>query len=561
MVPRAIRIAVLLAVTVAGSWIGATLAPSTPAYLGPLTATVRVVPSLEPGVRLLLPPAGQVSFPTHSTPVAVEVRIREVDPDGAREIIDSPAALLALQRTAPDALRSAVIRAGLTTVLFSLAGALALSVLVHRRLWRRTVEVAGLLAAVVATSAGLTLATLTPDALATPKFQGLLSQAPYVAGTASSLLDRLESYRSGLADIVQGVATLYATAGRLPVLADAASEDVVTVLHVSDIHLNPLAYDLIDKLVKQFSVQVVVDTGDVTTWGTPLESELLRRIGSLPVPYVLVRGNHDSEETEQAVAANPNAVVLDGTVAEVEGVVFAGIGDPVFTPAGTVDEPDVPAQARADEPATARPAVPSASVPSPADGPVGSPGPGASPQGKAATSAPVQATDPHIRAGERLAAVIDARSRDNSLRPVTVALVHDPDMAVPLMGHVPLVLAGHLHTRSRQEADGTRLMIEGTTGGAGLTSRGLQRLDDGEPVSMQASVLYLARSGARAGRLVGWDEVTMGGFGLASVSLERHVVRAADDDSDVTSSGAIPTPSGGREGVLSGTGTIAPRRP
>jgi predicted MPP superfamily phosphohydrolase len=526
----------MLLVAVVGLWIGAALAPSTPAYVGPLTATVRVVPSLDPGIRLLLPPAGEVSFPTHASPVAVEARIREVDPQGARELISSPAALLALQRSAPDALRSAILRAAVTTTACALVAALALSLLVHRRAWRRTGEVAGVVVLVLTATGVATAATASPDALATPRFHGLLSQAPYVAGSASSMLDRLESYRSGLADIVEGVATLYATAGQLPVLPDAAAEDLVTVLHVSDIHLNPLAYDLIDRLTAQFSVDLVVDTGDVTTWGTPVESGILGRIGSLDVPYVLVRGNHDSAETERAVAANDNAVVLDGTVAEVGGVVLAGVGDPVFTPEGTVsaldaagaeegaaedDSADSEAGGQALASPTSAAATPLTTGGTTTLGPTGS--------GEATEPAPAPAPDARVVAGQRLAAVIAQRRRHNPDRPVSVALVHDPVMAQPLMGQVPLVLAGHLHSRSeRVDATGTRLMVQGTTGGAGLTARGLERLDDGDPLPMQASVLYLARTGSRAGRLVGWDEVSVGGFGLASVSLERHVVREED---------------------------------
>ena len=42
-----------------------------------------------------------------------------------------------------------------------------------------------------------------------------------------------------------------------------------------------------------------------------------------------VRGNsYNSTATEAAVAAEPNAVVLDGEVAEVAGIRFLGVPDP-----------------------------------------------------------------------------------------------------------------------------------------------------------------------------------------------------------------------------------------
>ena len=115
------------------------------------------------------------------------------------------------------------------------------------------------------------------------------------------------------------------------------------MLHISDIHDNPLGFDLTARLVKQFDVDAVVDTGDVTTNGTPLEAAQLDRIGQLGVPYVFIRGNHDSASTQAAVAAQKNAVVLDDRVATVAGLTFAGIGDPRFTP---VEGPAAPGPAR-----------------------------------------------------------------------------------------------------------------------------------------------------------------------------------------------------------------------
>ena len=73
-----------------------------------------------------------------------------------------------------------------------------------------------------------------------------------------------------------------------------------------------------------------------------------------------------------------------------------------------------------------------------------------------------------IDSGKALADVID-----DLPDPPAIAMVHDPKQAGPLDGHVPLVLAGHTHARKVSVLDdGTRLMVEGSTGGAGL--RGLQ---------------------------------------------------------------------------------------
>jgi hypothetical protein len=520
----------VLGVAAVGAAIGMALAPATQARAGPFQTEVSVVASLRPDIELLLPPAGEVTFDTHLSPLAVQVRIDQVDLETARRLIDSPNQLRQLTETAPGTLRAATIQAALTTVGCALAGAVLLSLLVSRSRYRRTALVAATVVGAVLATAGLTAATFDADRLAQPRFTGLLSEAPYVARDATSLIARLESYRSGLADILRSVTALYATAGGLPVLPGGSAGDLITVLHVSDIHLNPLGFDLIDRLVKQFGVDLVVDTGDITTWGTEVESRTLSRVGQVGAPYVFVRGNHDSRPTQAAVARQRGAVVLDDDVAVVGGVVLAGIGDPEFTPdpqGATAPSGPLPSGSTG----LAGPSSPSSPSAGAGRTPTGSTS--QTPSSSASSSAsPSAVTDngnqdlaPQARAGARLAEVIRSWNTAHPDRPVQIAALHDPAGAAPLFGVAPLVLAGHLHQRSDKEAAGTRLMVEGSTGGAGVTARGLARLSDGQPLSLEATLVYLARSGPRAGQLVAYDTVTVGGFGLASVSLQRHVVR------------------------------------
>ena len=157
-------------------------------------------------------------------------------------------------------------------------------------------------------------------------------------------------------------------------------------------------------------------------------------------------------------------------------------------------------------------------------------------------AAPTQASaDPQVRAGQRLAATVRAWDAAHPEKPVDVALVHEPRGAPALFGTVPLVLAGHLHRRVvTVDASGTRLMVEGSTGGAGITAGTVDRLVEGKPVPLTATIVYIARSGDRARQVVAYDQVTVGGFGLASVSLERTVIRA-EDAPPLPSPGATPT--------------------
>ena len=486
----------VLLVALVGGGIGAALAPPSSTGVGPLGVQVRVLPSLNPGVRLLLPPAGEVQFRTHHAPVEVQARITQVDPAGARALIESSAQLRALSDTAPRILTWAAVRAALVTICCTLAGALGLALLVYRRRLRYTYQVGGLVLATVAATAALTAVTADPQRLAQPRFTGLLSQAPYIAGKVPNVLARLESYRSGLADIIRSVSAVYATADQLPELSTESGNGVITVLHVSDIHLNPLGHDLISRLTTQFGVDVVIDTGDITTTGTATEGRTVAPIAGLKVPYVYVRGNHDSTITERAVSANRNAIVLDGQVAVVDGLVVAGIGDPAFTP---------------EEPA------------------------GTGNDTGAALAL-------QTAANQRLAGVIGRWNAAHPQQPVQVAAVHDPSGLQPLEGLVPLIFAGHTHVRDSYLRGGTRVLIEGSTGGAGITTAGLRRLSDGKPLPLAASLIHIARTGPYAGRVLAIDSITVGGFGLTSVNLQRTVVDPATAPKLVAPPTPAPTP-------------------
>jgi predicted phosphodiesterase len=252
---------------------------------------------------------------------------------------------------------------------------------------------------------------------------------------------------------------------------------------VSDVHLNPQAFDLMHRVVEQFRIDAVVDTGDTTDWGTEPETQVLNEIGRLPVPYVWVRGNHDSSRIQQAVAAQPNSIVLDGEARDVAGLRVWGIGDPRYTPDKS------------------------------------------QPVGKDAEREQAAAAAPEMAAA--LCADIPPR--------VDVVAVHDPNVAARVGGLAPLVLAGHSHEPRRSMLGRSVLLVEGSTGGADL--RGLQ----GEtPEPLTCTVLYFNPS-TRA--LVAYDRITVEGLGQSRVNIERFVVDPPSSPSNPSSTAPPTTPS------------------
>ncbi|MDN5899122.1 MAG: metallophosphoesterase family protein [Brachybacterium sp.] len=468
---RLLHLTTTTVVAVLGAIVGLLLVPATTVEVGPLTASVHLRPSLSSETVLLLPPVGQVAFDTHTAPVRIEARVKGVDVEKAEALFYADSGFSELQQTAPEVLAAAAAKNAALNALFAAAGA-GLAVGVTYRRVRRALIAGGSAVAVVGASIAATSVTFSPTSLSQPKFEGLLSQAAYIADLGHGTVIDYQSYRDTLAEFVGQVSALYIAADSLPVGLD--QENVITVLHVSDIHDNPQAYDVIEQLHTQFAIDAVIDTGDIVSWGTPLETELLRRIGTLDVPYVYVSGNHDGASAAAMIEAQPNATVVDNEVVEVAGLRIAGIGDPRFA---ADDDSDAGGWREGDE----------------------------------AVNASVF----------QLGDTIEAYDAAHPEEPVDLALIHDPTQPEGLLGRTPLVLSGHMHT-SKVELDrdgsGTDWLTVGSTGGA-LASGGVAPMLSGEdPLDLTARMLYFDQD---TRQLVAYDDIVMGGLGLVSVSIQR----------------------------------------
>jgi predicted MPP superfamily phosphohydrolase len=475
----------VLVVTLAGVMIGVLVGGRVSTDIGPFRADLTLAPAVSGGTTVDIPPLGALLLDSHDGPTHLTVRLGALDQRRTEALIDNPASISRASQSAVDDVRSGVMRLGLRTLASVVLATLLLAALVFRDT-RRTAWSGGLALLVTAGSLGVAASTMRPQAIEEPRYEGLLVNAPAIVGDARRIANDYTKYAEQLQRLVGNVSQLYTTVSALPVYEPAPG--TTRVLHVSDMHLNPTGWQLIRTAVEQFDIDVVIDTGDITDWGSEPEASFVGSIGLLKKPYVYIRGNHDSSKTAAAVARQPNAIVLTNSTTTVAGLTVAGIGDPRFTPDKET-----------------------------------------SPAGSGLTK---QVADQVIGAGEQLAATVRS-----SPRPVNIALLHDPASAGPLSGTCPLVLAGHTHARQvstlpQQPGQmATQLMVEGSTGGAGL--RGLE----GEkPTPLSMSVLYFDQQK----RLQAYDDITVGGTGQSQVNLERHVVRdpKAGEPAPVT-----PTPT------------------
>jgi predicted MPP superfamily phosphohydrolase len=474
------RWALRVLVALTGALVAVLLFGRVSAPIGPFDATLAFRP-VGGGASVAVPPLGELSVDVYDGPLRLDVALQRVDQDRARALASDPVRLAGVVDHVSADLRAAVVRLTWTTAVLALGGAALTSLVITRRP-REPLIAVGVTAVVLLGTGGLGAATWRPQALSQPTYTGLLVNATSLIGRAEDIAARFDAYRASLEELVGNVGTLYSALSSLP--DPGGNGETVALLHVSDLHLNPAGFDLVRQVVEQFRVDGVLDTGDITDWGSEPENGLITSVGTLGVPYVYIRGNHDSAATAALVAAQPNATVLDGSAVTVAGIEIAGMPDPRFTP-------------------------------------------------DKSTGDDAAGDDVLEESGSALAEFVEELPD-----PPAVAMVHDPKQARPLDGVVPVVLAGHTHERKVSELDdGTLLMVQGSTGGAGL--RGLQ----GEhPEPLTCTVLYLDPD---TGRLQAYDEITLGGLGETEVTIQRRTVppEEATETAPADGTGAPASPT------------------
>ncbi|HEV8625841.1 MAG TPA: metallophosphoesterase, partial [Acidimicrobiia bacterium] len=300
----------------------------------------------------------------------------------------------------------------------ALAGALA-GALVPRRRWTHalTGSAAGL--AAVAILLGGAWRGYDAEAFDKARFEGPLERAPALLATVRKHVDDIDVVRKRVQVLGDQVADLYSVASNQ--VGGPVGGDEVRILHISDIHSNPLGLEVARRLAEHFKVAAILDTGDLTSFGLPVEGRLGDMVATMNVPYLLVPGNHDSTQNRQALAGVHNIQLLDGTVAEIGGVRILGVGDPAFTASNE-------------------------------------------------TSTDEAAAIKRERAPEVAARVAEVRP--------DVLAVHDPLLGEASEGHVPLIVSGHLHKNSAVRKNGTLVLTVGSTGATGL---GSFTIDTGSP--------------------------------------------------------------------------------
>ena len=455
---RLVQIALRIIVALFGLVLGVAIGGHVTSNVGPLTVQIDL--AYTGGANTLtVPPLGAITVHPYVGPVGLDVTLLDIDAPVAKKMLNAAAPLPTVERDIASGFENAVILLFAKTLLISLLFVALFSAL----LWRRPRKILlpiGITLAIVVGSLGVSAATFDVKKTREPQFEGTIAQGPGVVGDVKEIELKYTSYRKALVKLVTNVSRIYSIVTDLP--AGPVTTDTIRVLHISDIHLNPDGLDLTAALVKQFKVSFIIDTGDLNDWGTKFEDFIVKRIKTVGVEYVYVKGNHDSVTTVDEVRKQPNAIVLDDKIVTVQGLTIAGIGDPRFTP-DKADGDDHASLAKVES------------------------------------------------VGKKLAKKIDEEHAD-----VDMAVFHDPKSGKPLYGDVPLILAGHTHVRKISVVGGgkTLLMVAGSTGAAGL--RGTE---PAKVKSLETTILYISKT---TKRVIAWDEVTQGGLGQTDIAIKRH---------------------------------------
>ncbi|HEY8392927.1 MAG TPA: metallophosphoesterase family protein [Capillibacterium sp.] len=363
--------------------------------------------------RLVIPPLGEIKVYTHRWPVILSATLERIDLALLQhELLGVTDSGLYLEGLLEE------LRTDLYWFLFKLClvgggtGLLVALLLGRRRfasLWRMTA--AGVLTVCFIISG--VLVDFDETAWQNPRYEGVLAAAPWALSLIEDGMERWPAFSAKLAEVAGNLDTVWAKMNTLSPVAGGEGE--LKVLHVSDIHNNPAAIEFMEKVIAGFGVDLVIDTGDLTDYGTALETELSRKINNLGVKYLFIPGNHDSAEVVNRLRKYKNVIVMTRRIYEINGLVIMGWPDPAST--GTIslmpEDEDLKAEAEA------------------------------------------------LRAY-----AAEAGTKINLLA------VHNRKTATPAPAGIPVVLYGHTHQPGITEEKGTVYINAGTTGAAGLRGLG-----------------------------------------------------------------------------------------
>lgn len=395
-----------------------------------VSVKVYVGPSLDGRSYLKLPPLGDLSADTHRGPVDFNMELTGIHPD-ILEGFSQASSQQEWMGNLQSEVRKHLVLFFLKQALIGGAGAALIYLIVFRPGWKGTLAafLAGfVLAALVL---GYSAATYDTEAFKQPQYRGMVAAGPEVLLLADQLYDKFQNFKGTTNEVVRSVNTLFSNIEGLDML-DKPGEGEVQILIVSDISNNPVGVELTKTLANSFKVDMVIDAGDLTDFGSLVEAQAFSQIGSLGVPYLFAPGNHDSPEVTAFLRGLANVTILEGQKVVTKGLSVLGVPDP-WSFGSTVNG-----------------------------------------------TSQMEIREALEEQANTLKALLE-KEKD-----VDIAVIHNPTMAESVEGLAPVIISGHTHRLSVRKTGGSIYLNPGTTGASGF--RGLQA----EEMSYSALILHLS---------------------------------------------------------------------
>lgn len=377
---------------------------STKAAVGPAQMSLSLQPARHGALMVDVPPLGSVSAPTHPGPVQVDLSIRRFNQTTLAQVSGDERQAALGQQIGSD-LKALIIRFAIVGLIeAAVIGAAAAAIFPRRN--PRSLVAGALCGSLVF---GLLGASVWPGFDAN-KFKAATVQGSL--NSASALVDALgglSTVDARAAALSDRLADLYSAA----TVESLASPGDTVILHISDIHLNPIGLRLARQLAAEVGADAVIDTGDTTSFGLEFEGGFADLIKDFDIPYYWVAGNHDSKEVREAIARSAGVTPLDDRAVRIGALTVSGVDDPTFT---ALERPGVEEWAKE-----------------------------------------------YRAADDRTVEIVESNRPD-------LLAVHNPVQAAPILGLVDTVIAGHTHRFSVGDKDGTTVEVVASSGATGLGS-------------------------------------------------------------------------------------------
>lgn len=444
-----------------------TVVARAPLTVGPAHFEIHLVPALGGTTMVSLPPLGRIEAKTHDGPLRVDVELEEVDVVKTQALLAEDGGALTesfVQASGQEAVKSftsAAWRAGIEGILAAMLAGTLVALAVRRH--PAVVVGAAVLSALLPTAImGVAARSYDVAGFREPTLHGGLAYAPRLLDVFSTRVADIDRLRAQADRLARDLSAYYADERSFA--SGGPLEGTYRVLHVTDLHLDPVGAELGREIARSYEASLVIDTGDIPILGAELEGLAIPSLVDTSVARIYVPGNHDSPESIARIDALPGVTVLTTGTAEVAGLTIFGVPDPVSRGFGV--EPD---NERVESEAQA--------------------------------------------ALERFEEAV--ASSDTT--PQIVA-IHNPRMELPFIGRVPLILSGHTHSARLYKSEGTVRLNSGTLGGMPYDPQKSGR----RVLPYSASVLYFTPTEPR--KLIAIDRIAV--YPQQSTTVSRDVIDA-----------------------------------